>query len=251
MPYLRVHLVPDLVEPAELSAARAVVVDVLRATTTIVHALAAGARAIIPCREIDESRRLAATFPPGEVLLGGERAGLPIEGFQLGNSPAEYTPEIVAGKTVVLTTTNGTRALVHCRCASEILSGAFVNLGALCAYLTHGDSPDVDVVCAGTEGRVTWDDVLVAGAVADHLARAGWQIDDGGQISRAAWQAIAGSAAGRELQDRLVSALRASRGGRNLVAIGMADDIALAAEIDRFVLVPRFDPAAGRVAAAL
>lgn len=249
MPHLRVHFLPEFVDPAALAGRRCVVIDVLRATTTIVHALAAGARAVIPCREVAESRQVASLFPPGEVVLGGERGGLPIEGFQLGNSPAEYTPEAVAGKTVVLTTTNGTKALVHCRAASQILVGALVNLSALCARLAESDIAGVDVVCAGTERRVTWDDVLVAGAVAQRLADLGWQLDDTAQIARDAWRNVAGTSTGDEFQHRLVPALRTSRGGRNLVKIGMADDIARAAAVDRFAIVPRFDPNSRRIEA--
>ncbi len=113
MPKLRVYMLPDLLAGQSLAGCRAVVVDVLRATTTVVQALSAGARAVVPCLTIDDARARAAEFPPGEALLGGERGGLPIEGFDLGNSPAEYTSQVVAGKTVVLTTTNGTKALLR------------------------------------------------------------------------------------------------------------------------------------------
>jgi 2-phosphosulfolactate phosphatase len=197
--------------------------------------------------KVDEARRLAASFPPNEVILGGERRGLAIEGFDLGNSPAEYTPAVVAGKTVVLTTTNGTRALLHCHQASEILIGAFVNLSALCAHLDQERAADVDVVCAGTDSQVTWDDVLLAGALAEQLHDRDWRLDDSACIARDAWRTLAGSAAADALESRLVGALANSRGGRNLLRIGMAHDVALAAEIDRFAVVPRFDPGSGRV----
>jgi 2-phosphosulfolactate phosphatase len=248
---LRVHFLPEYVEPAALAGGRSVVIDVLRATTTIVHALAAGARAVIPCLEIEESRRLASSFPPGEVVLAGERGGLPIDGFHLGNSPAEFTPAVVAGKTVVLTTTNGTRALVHSRAASEVLIGAFTNLSALCARLVDGAPCDrVDVVCAGTDGHVTREDALAAGAVADRLAAAGtWQLDDAASLARDAWRAVAGAATAGELNDRLLAALRASRGGRNLIRIDLAGDLSLAADVDRFAIVPRFDAQSNRIEA--
>lgn len=251
MPNLRVHFLPDLVEPIELAGNRCVVVDVLRATTTMVSALAAGARAVVPCLTTEDARRGASSFPPGKVVLGGERGGLPIEGFDLGNSPAEYTPGVVADKTVVLTTTNGTKALVHCQAASEIVIGAFVNLSAVCERLMHradAATIDVDVVCAGTELHVTWDDVLLAGAVAERLAGDGnWQLDLQAGIARDAWLALSGSAGGGELKERLLTALRESRGGRNLIRIGMQSDIELAADVDRFAIVPRFDPTTGAV----
>ncbi len=251
MPNLRVHFLPDLVEPTDLAGNRCVVVDVLRATTTMVSALAAGARAVVPCLTVEDARRLASSYPPGKVVLGGERGGLPIEGFDLGNSPAEYTPQVVADKTVVLTTTNGTKALVHCQAASEIAIGAFVNLSAVCAHLMNSADAatiDVDVVCAGTELHVTWDDVLLAGAVTERLAAAGnRQLDVQAAIARDAWLALSGSASGGKLKDRLLAALRESRGGRNLIQIGMQSDIELAAAIDSLPSLPRFDSTTGAV----
>src|SRR3954447_24007137 len=126
MPRVFVHLLPALVEPETLRDQTVVVVDVLRATTTIVHALAAGARAVVPCLEVEEARQRAANLPAGSAVLGGERQGLRIEGFDLGNSPTEYTPERVAGKTVVFTTTNGTRAMLHARGARRVVLGSLV-----------------------------------------------------------------------------------------------------------------------------
>jgi 2-phosphosulfolactate phosphatase len=252
MPTLRVHFLPELVPPADLTGSRSVVVDVLRATTTIVSALAAGARAVVPCLSVEEARRRAASFPPGEAILGGERGGLPIDGFDLGNSPAEYTAPVVAGKTVVLTTTNGTRALVHCQAASEIVVGAFVNLSALCGHLTRGaqaGTTDVNLVCAGTERHLTRDDVLLAGAVAARLASRSWELDDSAAIARDAWLEASGSATGGALSARLASALRETRGGRNLIRIGMSDDLAWAADVDRFAIVPRFDARTQRIEA--
>src|SRR5215210_2260791 len=96
-----VHLLPELIHPGTLSGGVAVVVDALRATTVMIHALAAGCATIIPCLEVDEARCIAAGLPPGSVLLAGERHGLPIEGFDLGNSPSAFTPEVCRGKTLV------------------------------------------------------------------------------------------------------------------------------------------------------
>src|SRR5205823_10380648 len=138
-----------------------VVIDVLRATTTIVHALAAGAREVVPCLEVEDARRIAAELGKA-AILGGERRGLPIPGFDVGNSPAEYTRQRVGGKTVVFTTTNGTRAMQRCKFASRVLLGAFVNFSAVCRELAVVDH--VALVCAGTDGHVTREDTLLAGA---------------------------------------------------------------------------------------
>src|SRR5262245_10548300 len=124
---VHVHLLPSLAPPGRLGGGVAVVIDVLRATTTIVHALAAGCACVRPCAEVEEARTLAGSLPAGKVLLGGERGGAPIPGFDLGNSPREYTPAVCRGLTLVLTTTNGTRALLRAAEAERVLVAAFCN----------------------------------------------------------------------------------------------------------------------------
>ncbi len=166
---LNAHFLPALLEPEELTGAAVVVIDVLRASTVIACALAAGAREVIPCLEVEEARKIAAGLPKGEALLGGERHGLPIEGFDFGNSPAEYRPDLVAGRTVVFTTTNGTRAMNACHKASRVLIGAFVNCQAVCAALPP--ARPIHLLCAGTSGKITREDVLFAGLVAEPLDR--------------------------------------------------------------------------------
>src|SRR5262249_8185995 len=143
-----VYLLPALVEPHELTGKTVVVIDVLRATTTIIHALASGAREVLPFLEIGEAQQKATEV--GETaVLGGERGGKPIPGFDLGNSPAEYTPDKVRGKTVVFTTTNGTRAMLRCHAAQRVLVGAFVNFSAVCREV--GGEQELAFVCAGTD----------------------------------------------------------------------------------------------------
>jgi 2-phosphosulfolactate phosphatase len=243
---LNVHFLPSLVRPEELAGGTAVVIDVLRATTTIVYALAAGARAVIPCLTIDEARGKAASLQRGQVVLAGERGGLPIPGFDLGNSPREFTRQSVGGKTVVLTTTNGTAALLHCRPAERILVASFANLSALCYVL--GRCPRVRLVCAGTDGHLTGEDGLLAGAIAEQLqARGNVSSDSDAGVVLTLWSSTIESATGDQRAARLIAAMRESPGGRNLVRIGMDRDIETAAEIDRFNIVPGFDPSTGEV----
>ncbi len=263
MPRVCVQFLPEWADPADFVGSRVVVIDVLRATSTMLQAMASGATAIVPCLTIDEARDRAAVLPAASVVLGGERGGRPIEGFDLGNSPAEYTASHVAGKTVVMTTTNGTKALLRCAAADEILIGSFGNLTAVCAHLTAADlqqtsdSP-IQIVCAGTDGRVTHEDVLFAGAVVARLvgdqerqphstSSAGWQVDDSAAIARDAWLTLAGQAQGADLEPRLAAAFRRSRGGKNLVEIGMAGDLELASQIDRFSSVPIYRSEAGLI----
>ena len=120
---VKVHLLPALFEPDEVRGGIAVILDILRASTTITHALAHGAKAVIPAGEVDEARRIAVDYPKGSVLLGGEREGVLIEGFDLDNNPFAYTPEAVAGMTIVFTTSNGTKALLRADKADRILRG--------------------------------------------------------------------------------------------------------------------------------
>src|SRR5262245_24692560 len=238
---LDVYLLPALVEPAELAGKVVVVIDVLRATTTIIQALANAATQVIPCLEIEEARRIASEFH-GSAVLGGERGGRQIPGFDLGNSPSEYARGVVAGKTVVFTTTNGTRALLRCQQAQRVLIGSFGNFSAVCRELSNEEQ--AVLLCAGTDGHVTREDTLFAGAVVDDLMRITKLIvNDQGQIAADAWRTAV-----RLMTDRpLGMTLRDSRGGRNLIEIGQENDIDLAAQIDRFDIVPELDLAAWRI----
>jgi 2-phosphosulfolactate phosphatase len=230
-----VHLLPDLVPPGRLAGGVAVVIDVLRATTTMVHALAAGCTAVRPCAEVDEARELAGSMRAGRVLLGGERGGLAPPGFDLGNSPREYTPRVCRGNTLVLTTTNGTRALLRAAGAERTLAAGFVNYSAVCEQLRPEMRP-IHMVCAGTEGEITLEDTLLAGALVDFLCEtAEVRLNDG---ARLAWDCFENH--GRVL----LEALRISRGGANLRQLGYDEDIRAAAEVDQFHLVPevKHDP---------
>jgi len=237
-PTLNVHLLPALTSPEALRDATVVVIDVLRATTTITHALAAGAEAVIPCGDIDRARELAAQLPGDSVCLGGERQGVKIEGFDLGNSPAEYSAEIVAGKTVVFTTTNGTQAMEFCREATRVFIGAFVNLAATCALLR--EASDVHLLCSGTQKKVTREDVLLAGALAGELEgneNTSWTMNDQARLAVNAWHDVES----RLDQISLAQQLRDSQGGRNVTALGLKADIDAAAELDQFDLVGELD----------
>src|SRR5262245_22121930 len=124
---VHVHLLPELVGNGRLANSTAVVIDVLRATTTIIHALAAGCCAVRPCLEVAEAQELAGGMRAGKVLLGGERGGSPLPGFDLGNSPREYTACLCKGTTLVMTTSNGTRALIRAAEAERVVLAGFVN----------------------------------------------------------------------------------------------------------------------------
>jgi 2-phosphosulfolactate phosphatase len=262
-PSLYVHLLPSLIQPGALKGGVAVVVDVLRASTVIVHALAAGCAAVIPCLEVDEARKTAASLPPGTALLGGERDGEQIEGFHLGNSPASYTNEACLFKTLVITTTNGTRAILASLDADSVLVAAFVNrkatLDALSVNVLKARGRDMHIVCSGTQGFISLEDTLFAGSLATSLHNE-WAVplaNDSAQIAAGLWKGtvrdrLDGQSAGvhpspgGEVQTSGQAALERlnvemtitfGRGGGNVRRLGLDQDIKDAAHVDRFDLV--------------
>ena len=232
---VQVHLLPELAPCGRLAGGLAVVVDVLRASTTIVHALAAGCACVRVCLEVDEARLLAGEMRAGKVLLGGERNGIPVPGFDLGNSPGEYTAKVCRGTTLVLTTTNGTRALHRAAEAERVLIASFVNYSAVCEQLRH-DARPVHIICSGTEGEIALEDTLLAGALVDFLCElVEVRLNDS---ARLAWDCFENH--GRVL----AGALEIGKGGAKLRDLGYHEDIRAAAQVDQFNLVPelRRDP---------
>jgi len=219
----------------------AVVIDVLRASTTIVTALFHGASSVLPVLEVSDAKAAAAH---GGMLLGGERGGVRIDGFDLGNSPLEYTADRVCGRSVVITTTNGTAALHACRAAREILIGAIVNRTAVADAVRRlartGDH--VHLVCAGTDGAVSAEDVLAAGAILDVAAGPDDVLDPAALEARAFFRR---TTAGGDMPAALVAEFRRSPGGANLVDLGMEADLPACAAIDSLPIVPRYDAASG------
>ena len=192
-----------ILSPAELPAlakrdlrdATCVVFDVLRATSTFVTALHHGAKAIVPVSEIAEALALRQRQP--DILLGGERDGVRIRAaqtggidFDLGNSPREYTPEKVRGKTIISTTTNGTRALRACTGAQTVLAASFLNLGATAQFIRQLQPAQIVLVCAGTRENIATEDVLAAGALGEMLLRdsGGRAVSDSAEIALSAWR---------------------------------------------------------------
>jgi 2-phosphosulfolactate phosphatase len=224
-----VHLLPRLAEAGSLNGGVAVVADVLRATTTIVHALAAGAAAVIPCAAIDEARTIAKGLKKKSFVLAGERHGKPIDGFDIGNSPREFTSARCKGKTIVMATTNGTPAIVRAAEAERVLVAAFVNFSAVCEQL-RADPRPVHIVCAGTDKEVSVEDTLLAGALVDFLCEHGdVALNDS---ARLAWDTFENHGS------MLEGALAMGLGGRNLLGLGYDADICDSAKVDRFALAP-------------
>ena len=224
----RVFLLPGFAEQADIERSACVVVDVIRATTTISCALAAGAQRVIPVERVEQIDPLRSRLG-GDVVTGGERGGRPIPGLDLGNSPREYTPETVGGRTVLLTTTNGTRAILAVSRAARVFVGALINAAA-CARTLAEAGGDVAVVCAGTEGEAALDDTLAAGVILRKLIeRVGpIQLDDAARLAVGAAEAAAND---------LPAAVRASAAARKLERIGLASDLDDVVRVDRLDVV--------------
>ncbi len=244
------HLLPALVTEETVAGGVAVVFDILRATTTIVHAMAAGASKVIPTLDEQTAMELARKAAPladgrAGAVTGGERRGLLIPGFDLDNNPFAYTPEVVAGRTVVFTTSNGTKAMLHCRAADVVYVGAFVNLSALVEQLSRETRP-IHLVCAGTMGQISLEDCLAAGAVAHELFKQnsyqeGEETDDQLGLAVSAYRQALNSTEG------LLGAVSRSFGGRNCTRLGFTKQIERAASLNLFSLVPVFHPETGEI----
>lgn len=229
-----VAFVPSAV-PLGLNGSAVVVIDVLRATTTIARALENGAQAIVPCLEPDEAIAVRNRLGRDGVLLGGERDSVRIAGFDLDNSPASYTRERCAGKTIAFTTTNGTRALqrVANAGAQTIFCGAFRNRQAIVEALEETGTARALLVCAGNEGDISLEDLLCAGAIGYVAAsrNPALVLSDGARAAALAFRMSA-----TRLTDAVASGLHA----QNLVEKGFLDDVLLAAQVDASDVVPLY-----------
>lgn len=160
---MKIELIPsvDYVKEEELRGKTAIIIDVLRATSVITTAIHNGAESVLPVIEIEDALKLKGE----NVLLGGERKALRIEGFELSNSPLEYTKEKVYSKQIVLSTTNGTKAIHRAALAEKIIIGSMLNGKAVAEYVVE-ENKDLVIVCAGTYGKFSLDDFLCAGKIA-------------------------------------------------------------------------------------
>ncbi len=219
--------------PAKVPPARrAVLIDVIRATTTMLVAFQRGCAGVIPAQSPDEARAVRARLADQGALLCGEQGGLRIPGFDLGNSPREVLAAAVAGRPLILCTSNGTRALAALGGVPELWIGSFRNAGAVGRALARGTG-DVLLACAGKDVAFCLEDAACAGAIVHALRAAA-----GGPLE------AADAAAAAELlflhhRADLLSMLRGAEWGRRIAALGFGEDLPLCAELDAAPLVPR------------
>jgi 2-phosphosulfolactate phosphatase len=234
---LSVYFTPLGVQNQAIAEKPVLVLDVLRATTSIVAAMSNGARSVVPAESPDEALRLAANLERDGVLLAGERNMVKVEGFDLGNSPLEMTRDVVSGQTVVMATTNGTPALLVTEPASAVLVGAVTNFSAAAARAREllEEQGEIVILCAGRRRMFALEDAYTAGRFAAQLLPAGERRSaDLNDAAIAALQLV------RRYGDRWRRAIGASAAAKDLRKLGFRDDLNAATEVDTHSSVPLY-----------
>jgi 2-phosphosulfolactate phosphatase len=229
---LDVFMSPGEIAPGDVQGRVVAVIDVLRASTCIAVALTNGARTVVPVEDVDEAITRSKQFDRSEVRLAGERKMVAIPGFDMGNSPLEFTQEAVSGRTVLITTTNGTRALLALQGARDIVVASYVNHAAVSAMLrAAARSNDISIVCAGTEGHFSLEDAACAGRYVRSISQRGssMTVNDAAH----ACALIDG-----KYGDNIAEIFKDSRHGQALAEAGFGGDLVACAEVDSHPVVP-------------
>ena len=228
-----IQLVPSAPNPNLLFDRAVVVIDVLRATSVIIHAMSQGALEIIPVTTVEDAFKMAKAFPPGFMLLGGENESKSIPGFDLGNSPREYVADRVKGKKLILTTTNGTKAFHLVTSGKEILVGSFFNIGAVTQRCVELDR-DLLIFPSGDEGSFSLEDTICGGMLIEWITRKGEKpifLTDASQCARVLY---------KKFENNLLEALYLSHHGKELIRRGFEEDLAYLYKTDITDSVPEF-----------
>ncbi len=227
--YLDVLLLSSELSARPRPERRAVVVDVIRATSSIVAAFQHGCRSVLPVIGLEEAQAARAEMP--EAVLAGEQGGQRIPGFALGNSPREFTREAVGGRDVILTTSNGTKALRAVGPGRLVAIGAFLNQAAVGDWLA-GVASDALIVCSGYEGVFSLEDAVCAGGIVDQVAGVRPDVDlgDGARACRSLWAGFGAD---------LPGLLRGTGWGLRIVALGLGGDLDVCATLDATGVVPK------------
>jgi 2-phosphosulfolactate phosphatase len=225
-----VVLSPQLAGNKQLREQVIVVLDILRATSTIVTALGNQALQVIPVVEPGEAFEWKKKIGTDRCLIGGERQGYKIDGFNLGNSPGEYLGTIVAGKVIILCTSNGTKAINWAKEAREVVIGSFLNMATVVEYLRMNGRYDITVICSGREGDLSLEDLAGAGMIVDALSD--YALTDTAKIARYTYE---------KAKDTGITAfVGQTEHGQYLQKIGMETDIACCTALNKFPILPIF-----------
>ncbi|NLJ33903.1 MAG: 2-phosphosulfolactate phosphatase [Firmicutes bacterium] len=229
----------EAADPDLLAGKTVMVIDVLRATSTITTALANGASQVLPVLTIEEAQQRASKFSPNTYLLGGERKALKIPGFHLDNSPRSYGKELVENKTIIYTTSNGTKAIHRASAAKTLLLASFLNARAAARRAWEAGG-DVYILCAGTRGRYSLDDAACAGMLVQYLR----ELQPGAQLGDLAYTLQHLYRSHRKGILQLIS--QASHYQR-LMDMGLEADIMYCLQEDIYTLVPRYNALQGMI----
>jgi 2-phosphosulfolactate phosphatase len=224
---------PSAVEELYFSDKTVVVVDVLRATTTIVTALENGAKEIIPVHSIEFAMKASSSMFGGQTLIGGERNTKKIDGFNLGNSPLEYTAERIAGKSLILFTTNGSKAIVKTKYSKTTLIGSFLNVQSIAEHLVKVNEEAVEIVCSGANGLFCIEDTICAGMIVNEIRNMKPDV----VLTDAARAAIdLSNLVANDIYKMLVN----SDHGKLLIANGFEKDITYCSRLNVSTIVPEY-----------
>ncbi len=231
---MKIHTLisPVSVEELYFAGKTTVVIDVLRAATTIVTAIANGAKEVIPVNTIGFAMKVSGNAFSGKTLLGGERNAKKIEGFPLGNSPLEYSEEIVKDKSIVLFTTNGTKAIVRAKYSENLFICSFQNIDAIAKELVELNT-DVEIVCAGSHGMFSLEDSVCAGCLINRIENYSNEIiySDASNCSLMLYD---------KFKNDLLGMLKESEHGKLLIENGFEKDLEFASRLDVHHIVPAY-----------
>jgi 2-phosphosulfolactate phosphatase len=223
---------PISVDELYFTGKTTVVIDILRATTTIISALGNGAKEIIPVATVEFAVKVSGGMFGGQTLLGGERNTKKIEGFALGNSPLEYSEDIISGKSIILYTTNGTKAVVKAKFSGELFIGAFSNISALAEHLVKLNK-DVEILCAGRLNNFSMEDTVCAGKLINEIVK----LNDDTILTDSA---IASVSLNKSFGKSLLKMLKETEHGRLLIENGFEDDLKFCSKLNTTDSIPYF-----------
>ena len=228
-----VFFLPQEMTPADSANRVVAVVDVLRASTSIAMALANGARAVIPLGSSEEVVARAKNLARSEVRLAGERKMQPIPGYDMGNSPLEFSKDAVEGKTILMSTTNGTAAILAVQGARDVVVASYVNFSAVLTMLRAAlrGGTDVTILCAGQDRRFALEDAACAGLLVQHITTKHTKAE----LNDAAHAAML---IDKKFGSNLKRLFRTSAHGTALADAGFGDDLTACADLDSFPVLP-------------
>lgn len=231
---MKIHalLSPLNVEELYFTGKTTVVIDVLRATSTIIAALDNGAREIIPVDTVDFAVKVSGSAFGGQTLLAGERNTIKVEGFALGNSPLEFSKEIVAGKSIILYTTNGSKAIIKAKFSENLFIASFNNLGIL-AKLLYEMGRDIEILCSGSNGQFCIEDTVCAGKLISEIQK----LDKNIELSDAS---LASVSLAKSFGSNILRMLKNSEHGKLLIENGFGNDLKFVSKLNISKTIPMY-----------